>query len=417
MMPDKTACSHAVEYLKLIENEINLSPEEKFCLTHPARVYTFTIPIRMDSGGIKYFNAYRVQYNDALGPTKGGIRFHPDIDLEEVSTLAFLMCLKTSLSDLPFGGAKGGVEVDPKILSKGELEQLSRGYIRGLYPNLGPRKDIPAPDMYTTSQIMAWMRDEFETLSGGSAPAVITGKPLAFGGSLGRDVATAQGGIYILEQYLRRKGISSKDTTVVVQGFGNAGLNAADILEKTGCKIIAVSDSSGGLFHKEKLPIPQIIEAKKRGEALRDMSIDGCLEGVTKISNEELLLLHCDVLILAALGGQITLQNAPQIKAGIILELANAPITAEADTFLFNNKVFVIPDILANAGGVIVSYFEWAQNLEGIRWTKDEIFSKLKEQTTAVADSIYVEEKSLRISAYTIAINRILEAEKVRGKL
>lgn len=416
---DKTVCTHAEEYLKLIEGELSLSPEEKFLLTHPARVYIFTIPVRMDSGKVKRFNAYRVQFNDALGPTKGGIRFHPDIDLEEVSTLAFLMGLKTSLSDLPFGGAKGGVEVDPKTLSKGELERLSRGFVRGLYPNLGPQKDIPAPDVYTTPQIMAWMRDEFEKLYDASAPAVITGKPLVLGGSRGRDVATAQGGIYILEHLcLRRREKWLQDMTVAVQGFGNAGLNAAEILLKKGCRIVAVSDSSGGLFlQKEGLPISAIIEAKKRGEALADISLEGCFKGIQKVSNAELLKLPCDVLILAALGGQITMQNAEQIKARIILELANAPITAEADISLFNKGTFVIPDILANAGGVIVSYFEWAQNLEGISWTENEVFSKLKEQTTMVARDIYVEGKNLRICAYIKAVTRILEAEKMRGRL
>ncbi|MBI5004912.1 MAG: Glu/Leu/Phe/Val dehydrogenase [Candidatus Lloydbacteria bacterium] len=417
MKRDKTICSHAEEYLKLIEGELPLSPEEKFCLTHPARVYIFTIPIRMDSGEMRRFNAYRVQYNDALGPTKGGIRFHPDIDLEEVSTLAFLMGLKTSLSDLPFGGAKGGVEVEPKTLSKGELERLSRGFVRGLYPNLGPQKDIPAPDVYTTPQIMAWMRDEFERISGASAPAVITGKPLALGGSRGRDVATAKGGIYILEHLcsLRREKWL-QEMTVVVQGFGNAGLNAAEILSEKGCKIIAVSDSSGGLFQKEGLPIHVLVEAKKSGTALTDIS-HGSLRDAKKISNEALLELPCDVLVLAALGGQITMQNASHIEARIILELANAPIIAEADTLLFNKGVFVIPDILANAGGVIVSYFEWAQNLEGISWDEKEVFSKLQKQTTAVADSIYLEGKNLRTCAYIKAIRRILEAEKLRGRL
>ncbi|MBI2046045.1 MAG: Glu/Leu/Phe/Val dehydrogenase [Parcubacteria group bacterium] len=412
---DKTACTHAEEYLALLDGELPLSPEETFLLTHPACVYIFTIPVRMDSGKIKRFNAYRVQYNDALGPTKGGIRFHPDIDLEEVSTLAFLMSLKTSLSGLPFGGAKGGVEVDPKMLSIWELERLSRGFVRGLYPNLGPQKDIPAPDVYTNPQIMAWMRDEYEKLSGVSAPAVITGKPLMFGGSRGRDVATALGGVYILEYLLQRRNkLQLPHRTVAIQGFGNAGLNAADILSEKGCKIIAVSDSSGGLFEKEGLPIHVLAQAKKSGTALADIS-HGSLRSAQKISNEELLEIPCDVLIPAALGGQITIENAPRIKAQIILELANAPITAEADALLYKNGVYVIPDILANAGGVIVSYFEWVQNLYGYRWTTEEVFQKLKRQTTDVADSIYVTDKNLRVCAYAKSVKNILEASHIRG--
>lgn len=417
MKPDKTACSHAEEYLKLIKDELTLSTEEQFLLTHPERSFTFTIPVQMDDGKVKIFTAYRVQHNDALGPTKGGIRFHPDIDLEEVSTLAFLMSLKTSLSYLPFGGAKGGVEVDPKTLSKGELQRLSRGFVRGLYPNLGPQKDIPAPDVNTTPQIMAWMRDEYEKLSGMSAPAVITGKPIIFGGSCGRDVATALGGVYILEHLLKRREIWLPNINIVIQGFGNAGLHAAEILSKKACNIIAVSDSSGGLFRKEGLNIIKIIEAKKNGKSLAEISSHVSLRDAKKISNEELLELPCDVLIPAALGGQITIQNAPRIKAKIILELANAPITAEADTTLFNKGVFVIPDILANAGGVIVSYFEWVQNLYGYSWTEEEVFSKLQKQTTEIVDSIYVKGKNLRTCAYIKAIERILEAERMRGRL
>ena len=419
MKLDKTACSHAEEYLKLIGNELNLSSEERFLLTHPSRVYTFNIPVRMDSGKVKMFNAYRVQYNDALGPTKGGIRFHPDIDLEEVSTLAFLMSLKTSLSGLPFGGAKGGVEVDPKILSKGELERLSRGYVRGLYPNLGPQKDIPAPDVYTTPQIMAWMLDEYETLSGDHAPAVITGKPLVLGGSRGRDVATALGGVFVLKDLMFRKNGKSLDCglTVAIQGFGNAGLNAAEILSEKGCRIIAVSDSSGGLFdEKYGLPIHVLSKAKKSGTALADISHDS-LGNAKKISNEELIELPCDVLILAALGGQITMQNAPRIKAQTVLELANAPITAEADMLLYKNGVYVVPDILANAGGVIVSYFEWVQNLYGYSWTKEEVFSKLQKQTAEVVNGIYARGENLRVCAYAKSVKRILEAEQMRGRL
>lgn len=409
--------SHVEEFLDSINDELKLSSEEKDLLIHPIRSIIFPISVRMDSGEVKIFEAYRVQHNNALGPTKGGIRFHQEVTLEEVNTLAFLMSLKTSLSGLPFGGAKGGVKVDPKKLSKGELERLSREYVRGLYPNLGPHKDIPAPDVNTTPEIMSWMLDEYETLLGESAPAVITGKPLALGGSRGRDVATALGGIYILERICTLRREQLQDMGVVIQGFGNAGLNAAEILSEKKCRIIAVSDSSGGLFEKTGLPVSVLVKAKKDGKSLAEISSHGSLKDARKISNEELLELPCDILIPAALGGQITIENAARIKAEIILELANAPITAEADTLLYKNGVYVIPDILANAGGVIVSYFEWVQNLYGYSWTKEEVFSKLQKQTTEVVDSIYEKGKNLRVCAYVEALKRILEAEQMRGRL
>lgn len=410
--------SHVEEFLDSIGDELGLSSEEKDLLMHPVRSIIFPISVRMDSGKIKMFEAYRVQHNNALGPTKGGIRFHQDVTLEEVNTLAFLMSIKTSLAGLPFGGAKGGVKVDPKKLSKGELERLSRAYVRGLYPNLGPHKDIPAPDVNTTPEIMAWMLDEYETLLGESAPAVITGKPLVLGGSRVRDVATALGGIFILGQICTRRNEKwSQDMDVVIQGFGNAGLNAAEILLDKGYRIIAVSDSSGGLVEEKGLPVSVLVKAKKDGKSLAEISSHGSLKDARKISNEELLELPCDILIPAALGGQITMQNAHRIQARIILELANAPITAEADALLYKKGVYVIPDILANAGGVIVSYFEWAQNLEGVSWSEKEVRDKLQKQTTEVVDSIYEEEKSLRVCAYTHAIKKILEAELKRGRL
>ncbi|MBI5004781.1 MAG: Glu/Leu/Phe/Val dehydrogenase [Candidatus Lloydbacteria bacterium] len=411
--------SHVEEFLDSINDELKLSPSEKELLMHPVRSIIFPISVRMDSGEIKIFEAYRVQHNNALGPTKGGIRFHEEVTLEEVNTLAFLMSLKTSLSGLPFGGAKGGVKVDPKKLSKGELERLSRGYVRGLYPNLGPHKDIPAPDVNTTPEIMGWMLDEYETLLGESAPAVITGKPLALGGSRGRDVATALGGVYVLERMITLRNEKwLQDMTVVIQGFGNAGLNAAEILSKKGSRIIAVSDSSGAIVEKEYgLPVSVLIAGKKAGKSVTEMLSHGSLRNAQKISNEELLKIPCDVLVLAALGGQVTMQNVSQVKARIILELANAPITAEADTFLYKNDIYVIPDILANAGGVIVSYFEWVQNLYGYSWTKDEVFLKLQKQTTEVVGGIYEKGKNLRVCAYVKALKRILEAEQMRGRL
>lgn len=412
---DKNICLHCRENLARLEKWVTLTSTERQLLEHPERVLTFTVPVKMDSGEVKLFNGYRVQYNNALGPTKGGIRFHWMVDLEEVKTLAFLMTLKCSLVGLPFGGAKGGVEVNPRELSETERERLARSFIRQTHLFIGPDRDIPAPDVNTDPQTMAWMMDEYSAIKGAYIPAVITGKPIHRGGSRGRNVATSLGGVYVLEKLIEKKGLKPERLHVAVQGFGNVGMNIAELLAQRGFKIIAVSDSKGGVYAEDGLDIPRLIEGKKAGKRLSDA------KEVKIISNEELLELECDILIPSALSDQITKQNAGNIRAGIILEMANAPISPEADGLLQDQGKIVVPDILANAGGVIVSYFEWVQNRSGNQWSEEKVFNELKEKITYPFERVSseAEEKGvdLRTASYTRAIRRILDAERIRGRL
>jgi glutamate dehydrogenase/leucine dehydrogenase len=371
----------------------------------------------MDDGTVKIFNGYRVQYNDALGPTKGGIRFHPDVDLEEVETLSFLMALKCSLSQLPFGGAKGGIEVDPSKLSKGEKERLTRGYVREVHKFVGPDVDIPAPDVNTDQEVMAWFVDEYSKIKGGFIPGVVTGKPISLGGSLGREEATALGGAFILNRLLSKTGKFSKKSkdkiSVAVQGFGNVGGNIAKILDKWGYKVVAISDVVGAIYNPKGLDINSVCNKSSTRCGVKDFKIG------KKVSNEELLELPVDVLIPAALSKQITYKNVSKIKAKIILEMANAPITEDVDKILEKNEVVVVPDILANSGGVIVSYFEWVQNSQNLYWEKDYVNNLLKQKIEKAFDEVYElsSGKNMRDASYKIAVSRILEAEKMRGTL
>jgi len=412
---DKDLCLDCVIHLKTLEEKTGINDLENELLKKPRRVLSFNISLRMDSGEVKFFNGYRVQYNDALGPAKGGIRFHPDVDLEEVKMLAFLMALKCSLVGLPFGGAKGGIKVDPHTLSQTELERLSRAYIREVHNYIGPNIDIPAPDMNTNAQIMAWMVDEYSKLKGKFVPGVITGKPIELGGSQGREIATAMGGAYVLRKFLKTNDIKLKDAKVVIQGFGNVGGNLAKILHEWGCKIIAVSCSHGGIYDENGLDVIKILNTCVSGEALPDT------DGAKRISNKDLLELECDILIPAATSHQITKDNAKDIKTKVILEMANAPITTEADTILMEREINIIPDILANAGGVIVSYFEWVQNSRNEYWNEERVLQKLEEKIEAAYDSIAITCKQevcdLRSAAHTKAIKKILKAEKLRGSL
>lgn len=390
------------EFLHKIAQYGHLSEEELTLLAKPQRIVTANLWVNG-----KMYLAYRVQYNNARGPFKGGIRFHPEVDMEEVESLAFWMSLKTAVVDIPLGGGKGGVVVNPKDLSQEELEELSREYIRAMHPVLGSEKDIPAPDVYTTPQIMSWMRNEYEKIIGKPDPGMITGKPLEEGGSYVRDVATALGGVYVLEEAVKKISVGKK---VVVQGFGNAGMTAAKLLHDKGYTIIAVSDSRGGIHDENGLDINAVIETKKNeGTVTRYNS--------TQISNEELLELNCDVLIPSALGGVITKSNASNVKAKIILELANGPTTLAADEILFEKAITVIPDILANAGGVTVSCFEWQQNVANERWEEEDIKQKLHEKMVTGFESIWTTETDLRTSAYIHAIKKIISAEKERGRL
>ena len=412
---DKNICLNCRSNLDLIIPKIHIDRKEYSFLEKPRRVLTFVLPLKLDSGKILHLNAYRVQYNDALGPTKGGIRFHPAVDLQEVETLAFLMALKCSLVEIPFGGAKGGVEVDPNDLSKSELERLSRQYIRGLHYFIGPRRDIPAPDVNTDEQIMAWMVDEYSKIKGEFSPAVITGKPIDLGGSKGRRVATSLGGAYVLREFLRNISPEKERVTVAIQGFGNVGANLAKILFDWGFKIVALSDSKRAVYNKKGIDIDKVFQDQSEKRRLPEK-----IEA-EEITNAELLELDVDVLVPAAVSHQITLNNASKVKAKVILEMANAPISPEAEVILAKNEIQIIPDILANSGGVIVSYFEWAQNLSGEYWEEKEVFSKLKSKIISAFNKAFdFSQKnncSLREASYGLSLERIIKAEKERGNL
>jgi glutamate dehydrogenase/leucine dehydrogenase len=389
----------------LLEEQISARAKE--VMQKPARMLQFSIPLRMDDGSFRVFTGYRCQYNDARGPTKGGIRYHPDVTVDEVQALAFLMTFKCAIAGIPYGGGKGGVIVDPKSLSVTELEKLSRGYVREAYDILGPDKDIPAPDVYTDSQVMAWMADEYNTIARGKRPGFITGKPLAIGGSLGRSDSTAKGAFYIIMDAVQR-GMIPKGATVAVQGFGNAGENIATMLYDEGMKIVSLSDSKGGVYNPAGIDPKNAIAKKKEAGKLSITTLGKI------ITNQELLELPVDILIPAALENQINASNAGKVQAKMIVELANGPIAIDGDAILDKNRIIVIPDILANAGGVIVSYFEWVQNNMGYYWTLEEVYAKLKdivEREFANLLSVSEEKKvSFRTAAYIIAVRRIAEA-------
>ncbi len=402
-------CINCKKEIENIKKQGVMTKEELLLVKHPQKVFQVNYPIKKDDGTIEIITAYRVQYNLNLGPGKGGIRFHQDVDLDEVSELAFGMMLKTSVTDLPFGGAKGGVRINPKNYSKSELEKISRGYVRELFNAVGPTKDVPAPDVNTNPQIMSWMLDEYEKIAGEKSPAFITGKPISDGGSEGRDKATAMGGFYILgEEYADVEDKSS--ISVAIQGFGNAGSVMAELLYNDGYKVVAISDSSCALYEKNGLNIPKILEKtyKDGSKIARLNSLD-----LEKITNEELLELDVDLLVPAALGGVINSQNADNIKAPIVLELANGPVLPDAEQILESKGTRIIPGLIANSGGVIVSYFEWDQNLKGEHWTLEEVNAKLKDRIigafSKIKDLAQKENLSLRKAANKIAIKRVID--------
>lgn len=406
-------CINCKEELAKVSHIEHLGQDDLVILNNPKRVMNVNYPVRMDNGKVKLISAFRIQYNDALGPTKGGIRFHESVSQEEVAELAFLMSLKTSLVDIPYGGAKGGIKINPKELSEGELERVSRGFIREMFKIIGPQQDIPAPDVNTNPKIMGWMMDEYEQILGVKAPGVITGKPLELGGSLGRSSSTARGGFFILEE--KFKDVDKSNLKVAVQGFGNAGSHIAKLLSEIGFKIVAVSDSRTGIYDENGFDVDKLIEFKNSRKSF------DLYEDAKSISNEEILELDVDVLIPAALGGVINEYNVDKIKASSILELANAPINVAADKVLHEKGIGVIPDILANAGGVIVSYYEWVQNLQNDYWEEEKVNSKLKEKIIkayrAVKQDSVENNQSLRTSSFALAIHRILQAERLRGHL
>jgi len=407
------AYDNAMRQLEKASQLINLDKDVLARLSSPEKIVMASLPVRMDDGSLKIFQAYRVQYNSARGPYKGGIRFHPQVDLDEVKALAFWMTIKCSVVGIPMGGGKGGVIVDPKMLSEAELERLSRAWIRAFREVIGPDKDVPAPDVYTTPQIMAWMADEFSKLEGKPSIGVVTGKPLEYGGSLGRGTATAMGGFYVLNQAVEKLGLKADKLKVAIQGFGNAGAVMAQLLYEAGYKIIALADSKSIIFDEKGIDINEVTKYKENNKTLAGF------KGTKEISKEELFALDVDVLVPAALENQISNENVSDIKAKIVVELANGPTTPEADEIMYENGVVVIPDVLANAGGVTVSYFEWLQNISNNYWSEEEVDSELQERMIPSFEAIWNMAKDkktdLRTAAFMVALDRLAAASKVRG--
>ena len=393
---------------------LKLDPGMHAFLREPMRELHVTLPVRMDDGSVQVFKGFRVQYNDARGPAKGGLRFHPEETIDTVRALAAWMTWKTAVVDIPLGGGKGGVVCNPKEMSQGELERLSRAYIRQVGRILGPKQDVPAPDVYTNPQIMAWMMDEFSAMQGHGEPGVITGKPLALGGSAGRMDATARGGMYCLREAAKVLGMELKGATTAIQGYGNAGYYAQLLGEELlGLKVLCVSDSRGAIHCEDGLECEDVKEQKD------DTGTCVGLADTDTISNEELLELDVDVLIPAALENVITAENADRIKAKVVVELANGPTTPEADEILRKNGVYVIPDFLCNAGGVVVSYFEGVQNAYNYYWELEEVHDKLDKKMTAAFHAVHetAQAKKVhnRVAAYLVAVARVAEAVKLRG--
>lgn len=414
--------SDASKRLTKALKHVDISEDAIALLQHPKTSLSVSIPVRMDDGSLKVFPGYRVRYDDTRGAGKGGVRYHPGVSLDEVQSLAFWMTFKCALLDLPFGGAKGGITVNPKELSKAELERLSRGYIDAIASAIGEDVDILAPDVYTNAVIMGWMMDRYSTIQRQLCRGVVTGKPLALGGSKGRDTATAMGAFTVIKTMLSKFDLVPSETTVAIQGFGNAGSTLAGFLATAGYKIVAVSDSKGGIYAPQGLDIASVTEHKNQS---REMKAVYCQDTVCSIveheviSNDELLALDVDVLIPAALENQVTSKNARDIKAKYIFEVANGPINSDADQILAAQNVYVFPDILVNAGGVTVSYFEWVQNRSGWYWTLDEVNQRLQEKMTQEAEQVWQVSKDLsldlRTAAYIQALKRLGTALDAKG--
>ena len=381
-------------------------------LKEPMRMMTVRIPIRMDSGGTQVFTGFRAQHNDAVGPTKGGVRFHPEVHADEVKALSIWMSLKCGIADLPYGGGKGGIICDPRGMSFRELERLSRGYVRAISQLVGPTKDIPAPDVMTNSQIMAWMLDEYSRIREFDSPGFITGKPLVLGGSRGRETATARGVAIMIHEALRTRGIALHDARVIIQGFGNAGSFLAKFMHEAGASVVGISDVHGALYNEEGLDIEHLLDRRDSFGAVTNLF-------KSTISNAELLEKPCDVLVPAATQNQITAENAPRIQAGIVVEAANGPTTLEATDILTKRGVLIVPDVLASSGGVIVSYFEWVQNNQGYYWSEAEVDHKLREMMIAGYQQVYELHLSrsvdMRLAAYMTGVRRLAEAVRYRG--
>jgi len=418
----KSLLADASQRLEQALKFASISEDAIESLKFPRTSLTVSIPVRMDDGSLKVFQGYRVRYDDTRGPGKGGVRYHPNVTMDEVQSLAFWMTFKCAALGLPFGGAKGGITVNPKTLSRMELERLSRGYIDAIADFIGPNVDILAPDVYTNSMIMGWMMDQYNIITRQICPAVVTGKPISMGGSVGREAATATGAFDVIEAMLPKFDRVPQNTTVAIQGFGNAGAILAELMFNAGFKVLAVSDSQGGVYSKHGLDIPSVRQMK---EATRSIQVPYCDRSVRDIcdqeviSNEDLLKLDVDILIPAALENQITEANAADVNAKLIFEVANGPITSAADQILDQKGIYVFPDILTNAGGVTVSYFEWVQNRSGLYWTLDEVNQKLQGRIVEEADRIWTiahqNATSLRTAAYIHALSRLGEAISAKG--
>lgn len=406
--------------ITVVENaakKLGYEPADYETLKHPERELQVSIPVRMDDGSIRVFEGYRIQHSTTRGPAKGGLRFHPSVNKDEVKALAAWMTFKCAVVNIPYGGAKGGVVVDPKELSKSELRHMTRRFTAMIAPIIGPNQDIPAPDVNTNPEIMGWIMDTYSMLKGHSVPSIVTGKPLAINGIPGRMSATGRGVMFTVKNILNRMKIPFQDATIAIQGFGNVGGTAARLLYKEGFKVVAVSDVSGGLYKKEGLDIYELLDFTKNNPDKLFQDYDK--EGVTHITNEEVLATECTVLIPAAMENQINEATADSVKCQVVVEAANGPTTLEGDKILEEKKIPVIPDILCNAGGVVVSYLEWVQNQQAIYWEETETNSKLKHvmdrsfaEVCQMADDKQV---SYREAAYMIAIQRVVEAKKIRG--
>ncbi len=410
-----TRLDNALKYVKISEDAIAR-------LQYPKASVSVSIPLRLDDGSLQVFRGYRVRYDDTRGPAKGGIRYHPNVSLDEVESLAFWMTFKCALMNLPYGGAKGGITLNPKSLSKHELERISRSYIDAIADFIGPDVDILAPDMYTNATIMGWMMDQYSIIRRQITPGVVTGKPISMGGSQGRETATSVGAFQVINTLLAKFDQSPKKTTVAVQGFGNVGAMLAQLLSQVGYRVVAVSDSQGGIYAAQGLDIPSIRRYKMSSRSLQAVYCESSVCNIVEhdvISNADLLTLDVDVLIPAALEKQITVENAERIKAKYIFEVANGPITSEADAILDKKGIQVFPDILVNAGGVTVSYFEWVQNRSGLYWTNEEVNQNLKERITVETEKTWSIAKefgvSMRTASYIHALNRLGEAMDAKG--
>ncbi|MGV3576292.1 MAG: Glu/Leu/Phe/Val family dehydrogenase [Devosia sp.] len=414
-MSDDTLLDRALIRLEEAANHLKIDQDVIEKLKYPRETTKTRLLIRMDDGSRKSFLAWRCRYDDTRGPTKGGIRFHPDSTVEEVETLAFWMTFKCAVMNLPYGGGKGAVRVDPHQLSKTELERLSRAYVQAFANIIGPDRDIPAPDVYTNAMIMGWMSDEYNQITGEVSPAVITGKPIALGGSLGRNDATARGGFYLVRNLATELGLD-KDHTVAIQGFGNAGQYYARLTAADGNSVVAVSDSAGAIYRPGGLDVEKLIAGKEAGRRVADMASE---LGAKVISADELLSVEVDLLVPAALEDMITKDNAGTIKAKVVLELANGPVTPDGDKVLNDKGVIVLPDILANAGGVTVSYFEWVQNRQGYYWDLEEIHARLlkivEREGRAIWDIAQSRKVSVRSAAYIHALGRLANAIEAHG--